>query len=473
MRVVVAGYGMAGARLAEEIRAHDPDGSAVRLTVLGAEPHHAYNRVLLSTVLTGRLDLDAIGLHDAYWAEKNQVDLRLDCPVTAIDRTRRHIRLANGSTVDYDHLVLATGSRARIPSVEGLSGVTVCPLRTVDDCARIIERARRGTPVAVLGGGLLGLEAARGLAERGCRVTVVQHRRHLMERQLDAPAAGVLARSLARLGVGLRLGVHAVRYAPGTGLTLSDGSELPVELVVVSAGVRAETGLAQEAGLTVDQGILVDDRLRTSDPRIAAIGDCARHASGGAGLVQPAWEQASVLAALLTGADPGARYTGTPMVTRLKARDVDLAALGEVHTTVEDPDAEVIQVQDPARGRSAKLVLRADRVTGAILLGVPDAAATVIQLYDSGALAPGDRLALLLGRALPAGVSTSAPGDLPGSSVLCRCNTVSKATLVAAWRDGARDLTGLANATRATTGCGGCRDAVSDLLEWLSAAEPA
>ena len=160
------------------------------------------------------------------------------------------------------------------------------------------------------------------------------------------------------------------------------------------------------------------------------------------------------------------------MVVRLKARDVDLAALGDVHATVDDDDAEVVQVHDPTRGRYAKLVLRADRVAGAILLGVPDAAATIIQLYDSGALAPSDRLALLLGRALPGAPTAASPGDLPASAVLCRCNTVTKGALVAAWRDGATDLAGLAGATRATTGCGGCKGAVADLVAWLDAAEP-
>jgi assimilatory nitrate reductase electron transfer subunit len=291
-----------------------------------------------------------------------------------------------------------------------------------------------------------------------------------MERQLDPSAADVLRRSMQRLGVRIRLGDAVVRHIPGRGVELSDGSLVPAELVVVSAGVCAQDGLAAAAGLATDNGILVDDQLCTGDPDIYAIGDCV---SGGGGLVQPAWEQAAVVAALVTGADPGARYRGTPMVVRLKARDVDLAALGDVHATVDDEDAEVVQVHDPTRGRYAKLVLRADRVAGAILLGVPDAAATIIQLYDSGALAPSDRLALLLGRALPGAPTAASPGDLPASAVLCRCNTVTKGTLVAAWRDGANDLAGLAGATRATTGCGGCKGAVADLVAWLDAAEPA
>jgi assimilatory nitrate reductase electron transfer subunit len=423
-------------------------------------------------VLAGGLSTEAVELHDEYWAEKNQVDLRIDTAVRAIDRDAKAVLLADGSHVDYDALVLATGSRAWMPPVDGLSGECVSAFRTIDDCARIVARARAGASVVVLGGGLLGLEAARGLVGRGCAVTLVHPKARLMERQLDPGAAAVLRQSMQRLGVTIRLDVEVRRHVAGQGVELGDGSFLPADLVVVSAGVRAEDGLAARAGLAVDNGIVVDEALRTADSSVFAIGDCAKPPSGGAGLVQPAWEQAAVVAARLTGENSLARYTGTPMVVRLKARDVELAALGDVHATVDDADAEVVQVHDPARGRYAKLVLRADRVAGAILLGVPDAAATIVQLYDSGALAPSDRLALLLGRALPGAPNAASPGDLPASAVVCRCNTVTKGALVSAWQHGACDVAGLVSATRATTGCGTCKDAVTDLADWLTTADP-
>jgi assimilatory nitrate reductase electron transfer subunit len=186
--------------------------------------------------------------------------------------------------------------------------------------------------------------------------------------------------------------------------------------------------------------------------------------------VQPAWEQADVLADLLTGSDPDARYTGTPWVTRLKARDLEVAALGEVHADGDDLDTEVMCLTDPAGGRYAKLVVRGEKVAGAIVLGAADAAAAITHFYDRELPVPADRLALLLGRAMPAGgQATTGPADLPGSSVVCACNSVSKAQLVAAWGRGARDSAGMAAATKATTGCGGCRDAVSGIAEWLSA----
>jgi assimilatory nitrate reductase electron transfer subunit len=476
-RVVVVGHGMAGARLAGELRRHDPAAERVAVTVVGDEPHAAYNRILLSTVLAGSLELDAVRMHAEDWPTSQRVDLRRGVAATALDRDRRRVRLADGSDVGYDAVVIATGARPWLPEVDGLlteqgrpaAGMTT--FRTRDDCARIVAGARPGMPVAVLGGGLLGLEAARGLVGRGCLVTVVHPTRHVLDRQIDAPASRILVRQLEELGIEFRLGAPAVGYLPGDGLKLADGRHVAGELVIVSAGVRAETGLASAAGIAVDRGILIDDALRTNDHRVHAIGDCAQHQGTGAGLVQPAFDQAAVLAARLTGADPAARYRGTPVVTRLKARGIDLAAMGEVHIDVDadHPDGvEVLCVQDPARGRYAKLVLREERVAGAIMLGLPDAAATIIQLFDSGARVPSDRLALLLGRALPAEQSGGSVSGLAENALVCRCNSVSKSRLVTAWQQGAKDTAALATATRATTGCGSCKAVVGSLADWLA-----
>ncbi|MFF5990190.1 FAD-dependent oxidoreductase [Prauserella flavalba] len=473
--VVVLGYGMAGARLADEIRRRDPHGERVHLTVIGDEPHHAYNRVLLSAVVGGTMRPESVRLHDEEWAARHGIDLRLDTEAREIDRAARKVMLVDGTSVGYDALVLATGSTPWLPPVEGLTDEDgelaegAVAFRSLADCERILDAARVGAPVAVLGGGLLGLEAARGLAGRGNHVTVVHPAGHVMERQLDAGAGRVLAKTLGDFGIDFRLGRFAAKYVPGDGLKLDDGSHVHADLVVVSAGVRADTTLAAGAGLAADRGVLVDDALRTSDGRIYAIGDCAQHPGTVSGLVQPAWEQADVLADLLTGTDTAARYRGTSVVTRLKARGIDLAALGETHAETGDDGAEVLCLDDPARGRYAKLVLRGDRVAGAIVLGVPDAAATITQLYDRGVPAPSDRLALLLGRALPSGAPNAAsPADLPAAAVVCRCNSVSKGQLVDAWRAGASSVAELASATRASTGCGSCKDAVCGIADWLA-----
>lgn len=474
-KVVIIGYGMAGARLADELRHRDPDGERVAVTVLGAEQQQAYNRILLSSVVAGAMRPNAVRLHAVDWAEKHHVDLHVGTPVTRIDRAARTVELADGTKHPYDALVLATGARPWIPPTEGLLNDDgdlaegVVPFRTLEDCEQIVAQAKAGAPVAVLGGGLLGLEAARGLAGRGCRVTVVHPVGHLMERQLDPGAGGVLARALTDHGIEFKLNRLAARYVAGDGLKLDDGTHVPADLVVVSAGVRAETGLAEDAGLDVDKGVLVDDALRTSDPRVHAIGDVAQHPGTISGLVQPAWEQAQVLADLLTGTDTAARYRGTQVVTRLKARGIDLSAIGDVHATTDSLEDEVVCLTDPVRGRYAKLVLRDDKVRGAILLGVPDAAATVAHCYANGTPAPSDRLALLLGRALPDEAEPAAnPATMPGSVTVCQCNNVSKAALVEAWKGGARDTAELSAATRAGTGCGGCKDVVTGIARWLA-----
>lgn len=486
--VVVVGYGMAGARLAEEIRRRDPAAERVELTVLGAEPHLAYNRILLSTVVAGSLRPEAVRLHGPDWGPRHRVDLRLGTGATRIDRARGRVELTGGGTARYHAVVLATGSRPWIPPTAGLAypdgrlADGVLQFRTIDDCERIIAAAGGGVPVAVLGGGLLGLEAARALVGRGNPVTVVHPMAHLMERQLDPGAGRVLARVLAGAGLRFRLGRTAARYVPGSGLELDDGSRVEAGLVLVCAGVRAETWLAREAGLAVRQGITVDDELRTADPSVYAIGDCAQHPGSVTGQVQPAWDQAAVLADLLTGTDEKARYRGTPTVTRLKARGVELAAMGEVHAGAgpqgggpaggpegDDPagEPEVLSLQDPAGGRYAKVVIRGGIVTGAIMLGLPDAAATATQFFDRGIPAPADRLGLLLGRALPDERPVT-PADLPANAVVCQCNTVTKGQLVSAHRAGAGTVGDLVARTRATTGCGSCHVAVQRLAGWLA-----
>lgn len=457
-RIVVVGHGMVGARLLEEVRRRDPRGETVELTVVGAEARPAYNRVLLSTVLAGGLPA-AVDLLPDGWAQEWGVDARLGAAATAIGDGILHTTTGD---LPFDVLVLATGSRAWVPPMPGAEqGI---PFRDLDDCARIVERARPGVRFAVLGGGLLGCEAARGLAGRDVKVTLVHPKPHLLERQLDPSGGEVLGAALERLGVDVRLGVRAVAW--DRGLQLADGSVIAADELVIATGVRPETALAEAAGIAVDHGIVVDDRLATSDPRVYAIGDCAQHPGTGTGLVQPGWEQAAVLADLLTGTDATARYTGTRPVTRLKARGVDLATVG---APAAFDGAEVLRFADPAGGRYAALAMEGDRVVGGAMIGMPEAAATMVQYFDTGAPAPSDRLGLLLGRT-PA--TTSDPGRLPASAVVCRCNTVTKSALVTAWRAGATDAAALSRATRAGTGCGSCTDTVCGLADWLAAADP-
>ncbi|MGC5022100.1 FAD-dependent oxidoreductase [Micromonospora sp. DT47] len=467
MNVVIVGYGMAGSRLAAELHARDGDR---KVTVLGAEPHRAYNRIMLATLLAGKIDEPDVELAEV---AGQGVDVRTGVGVTAIDRAARTVRTDDGDRIGYDHLILATGSRALVPPLAGLDAARppdrVVPFRTLTDCRRIRAAADGARTALVLGGGLLGLEAARGLAARGLDVTVVHPTGHLMERQLDPAAGTMLAGTLADLGVRTELAVPATGVAAGPDgvrLHLADGRALAADLLVLSCGVRPDTTLAAAAGLAVDRGVVVDDRLRTDDPHISAIGDCAQHDGTLTGLVAPAWAQARVVARLLTGEDPAARYRPRRVVTRLKAAGIDLAAMG-------DPDGgpgEELTFADPARGTYARLRIHDERLTGAILLGDNPSVGTVVQLFDRGGPVPADRRALLLGRSLGAGPAAPAesPALMPDAATVCQCNDVSKGALVRCWRAGARTVDEVVAVTRAGTGCGGCRDAVAGIVGWLS-----
>ncbi|MFF0151237.1 FAD-dependent oxidoreductase [Micromonospora sp. NPDC005203] len=470
-RVVIVGNGMAGARLAGELHAREGDR---KVTVLGAEPHRAYNRIMLASLLAGRVDEPDVELTEA---AGHGIDLRTGVPVTGIDRSAREVHTADGERIGYDHLVLATGARAVVPPLPGLDPADlperVVPFRTLDDCRRILAAADGARSALVLGGGLLGLEAARGLATRGLRTTVVHPRGHLMERQLDPAAGAVLAGTLAALGVTSHLAVPAIGVATdatGVRLDLADGQTLHADLLVLSCGVRPDTALAQAAGLSVGRGVLVDDRLRTSDRAISAIGDCAEHDGVLTGLVAPAWAQARVLADVLTGRDPLARYRPRPVVTRLKAAGIDLASMGD---PVGGGPGEELTFTDPSRGTYARLRIKDERLVGAILLGDNPAVGTVIQLFDRGHPVPTDRRALLLGRALGtvAAAPAASPALMPDGVTVCQCNSVSKGALVRSWRSGARTVDAVVAATRAGTGCGGCRDAVGGIVDWLGHAE--
>ncbi|WP_175420367.1 FAD-dependent oxidoreductase [Rhodococcus sp. SGAir0479] len=475
-RVVIVGNGMAGARLAEELRRRERDPLRLEIVVLGAEPRAAYNRILLSNVLAGGLTVRDTRLRPDDWWVRNHIDVRVGVRVTAIDTDARTVRGDDGTEVSYDEVVLATGSTAFVPPVDGMRADDgrVVAFRTAADCDRIAAAAEPGCRAVVLGGGLLGLEAARGLLLRGADVTVVHPRAVPMERQLDDDGGRVLTRVLTGLGVRTMLGRRAVamRDTPsGRLLDLDDGAALPVDLVVLTAGIRPATDLARAAGIAVDHGIVVDDALHTSAAHVWAIGECAQHRGQVYGLVQPGWEQADVVADRITGADPCAEYHGTPPVTRLKAHDIDLASMGDVSAQLHDPDRDVLVLADPSRARYAKLVVAGDRIVGAVLLGCPDAVGTITQLFDAQLPVPGDRMALLTGRgSTPA--DTVTPAGMPGNAVICRCNSVTKSNLTTAWRAGARSVSALATATRATTGCGGCSAAVDGICEWLRTTDP-
>lgn len=463
-RVVVVGNGMAGARLVDEVCRRDP---ATRVTVFGAEDRPAYNRILLSDVLAGKREHDEIALS----AAPGHVVQRLGTSVTHLDRAGRTVHASDGTATPYDALVLATGSTALVPPVHGIAGADgrllggVHVFRTLDDCAAITAEAGRARRAVVVGGGLLGLEAARGLLRHGLQVDVVHGAGHLMETQLDAAGGAVLRRAVEALGVGVHLGSFASGVTGGravTGVRLADGRHVEGDLVVLACGIRPQVDLARAAGLAVERGVLVDDQLRTVDPHVFALGECAQHRGSVYGLVAPAWEQAAVLADVLAGRL--AAYAGSRLVTRLKAMDLEVAAMGE--TAPEPGDTgdglEVLTFADPARHVYKKVVVRDGVVTGAVLLGDLSTAGTLTQAFDRASPLPGARLHLLF-----AGLGGAAPldaADLPDDAVVCTCNQVTAGAVRACAHSGGRTVGDVACATRATTGCGTCRGPVERLL---------
>ncbi|WP_399697255.1 NAD(P)/FAD-dependent oxidoreductase [Xenophilus sp.] len=373
MKLVVVGNGMAGMRTVEELLRLAP--GLYDITVFGAEPHPNYNRIMLSPVLAGEQMIDDIVLHPWDWYARHGIALHAGCRVTQVDRVRRRVRAvdAGGRQVEagYDRLLLATGSTPFMLPVPGRELQGVIGYRDIADTQAMIEAARRHRHAVVIGGGVLGLEAASGLARRGMQVTVVHVNAWPMDRQLDAEAGALLRRALQARGIAFRLGarteallddgsgrVRAVRFA--------DGGEIPADLVVMAVGIRPSIALAQQMRLHCERGIVVNDTLQTvTDPRVYAVGECAQHRGIAYGLVAPLFEQGRVAANHLAQMGIG-RYPGSLVPTRLKVTGIDLFSAGDF---MGGGETEEIVLSDPAGGVYRKLVLRGDRLVGACLYG--------------------------------------------------------------------------------------------------------
>jgi nitrite reductase (NADH) large subunit len=364
--LVVIGNGMAGMRTVEELLKLDPD--MYRITVFGAEPHGNYNRILLSPVLAGEKTVDDIMLHTRDWYAARGIALHAGDPVVRIDRKRRVVHAASGLAVSYDRLLVATGSTPFIVPVPGHSLPGVVGFRDLQDVDTMLAASRAGGRVVVIGGGLLGLEAANGLLRQGMEVTVVHVTASLMNQQLDAPAAELLRASLERRGLRILLSrqtaaiegdgrVRAVRFA--------DGEAIAADLVVMAAGVRPNVALAREAGLHVERAIVVDDTLQTYDPRVYAVGECVQHRRATFGLVAPIWDQARVCAAHLAGAGHR-RYVQQATATKLKVTGVDLYSAGDI---VGGEGSEDLVLRDRRGGVYKRLVVSGRHLIGAVLYG--------------------------------------------------------------------------------------------------------
>ncbi|CAM5483694.1 MULTISPECIES: NAD(P)/FAD-dependent oxidoreductase [Streptomyces] len=386
-RVVVIGAGLAGVRLARRL-----GELGTPALLVGEEEHAPYNRVLLAEVLAGRYAPEVIALPPPAGLLRTRV--------TGIDRAARTLACADGTSIGYDALVLATGSNPVLPPLRGLFSPDrqlpegVHAFRTMDDCLGLGKAVRPGVRAVVIGGGLLGVSAARALAVRGAQVVLAQQAERLMERQLDPDASRLVLRHLTELGVEVHTEcrVRDVALVAGAvrSVEMADGYALDADLVVLACGVRPRTGLAEQAGLAVHKGVLVDDELRTSDPHIHAIGDCAQHDGTVYGLAAPALEQADALAELLAG-DARARYTGTRSLTRLTLTGpdspFDLAAFGETEPRAGD---DVVRIADATRGTYRKVVVRDDRLVGGVLVGELGTVGALARAWETAEPLPDD-----------------------------------------------------------------------------------
>ena len=481
-RLVVVGNGMAGARLVEEVLARD-GGSRHQITVFGDEPCGNYNRILLSSVLARSHDPNAIFINPLPWYAANGVTLHAGVRVEAVDVRAKQVAGAGGTVEPYDTLVIATGSKPLIPPIEGLSAASakmwgrkresstgvsfkrgVFVFRTLDDCDRILAFVNRVRRAAVIGGGLLGLEAARGLVNAGLDVHGVHLMPHLMETQLDGPGARVLQQQLEQIGVRVHLEKTTTAVLGDdevTGLAFKDGSTLECEMVVIAAGIRPNVDVAVSAGLRVRRGIAVGDDLTCDGvPDVCAIGECAEHRGRVYGLVAPLWEQAHVLADRLSGKNPRALYTGSRPSTKLKVAGVDLAVMGDKDPVEEDD--EVVTYAEPSRGVYKKLVVRNNRLAGAIVLGDGAIVPSLVRLFGESSAVPENRADLLFRVIAVAAPPTE---TIPDTSVICNCNGVTKAQIIESVLQGARSVRGVSDATRACTGCGSCRHEVQAIVD--------
>ncbi len=460
-RLVVIGAGMASGRMLEHM--FDAGGD-VAVTLFNAEPRGNYNRLMLSPVLSGEKTYDQIVTHDAGWYESRGVDCRFGEPVVKIDRDRKVVVSKSGET-PYDALVIATGSAPFIIPVPGKDLPGVCTYRDLEDTNAMIAASGPGANAVVIGGGLLGLEAAAGMAARGASVTVIHLMGHLMERQLDPAAGYLLQRDLERRGIRIHckgatkaiLGKDRVEA-----VLLEDGTVYPADLVCMAVGIRPEVRLANDAHLEVGRGITVDDRMCTSDPAIFALGECVEHDKQLFGLVAPLYDQARVLAATLLGQE--AAFAPVQTATKLKVTGVDLFSAGDF---AEGPGREDIVFRDPGRGVYKRLILEGDRLIGAVMYGDTADGAWFFDHIKAGRDVSDLRETLIFGPAFAGGASANpraAVAALPPEAEICGCNGVCKGRIMTAIDSGAVTLDAVRATTKASASCGSCTGLVEQVM---------
>jgi nitrite reductase (NADH) large subunit len=471
-RLVVVGNGMAAMRTVEELLTRS---SRYDITVIGAEPHANYNRIMLSSVLAGEKTVDEIVINPRAWYDEHGVMLLTGNPATAIDRAAKTVSLAGAADIPYDKLLLGTGSKPLAPPIPGLGLPGVHAFRDIADVDAMIAASERHRRAIVIGGGLLGLEAAWGLKRRGMSVAVVHLMSTLMERQLDVTAGELLQRDLDARGIAFFTDGQTEEILgsdKAEGVLLADGRQIEADLVVLAIGIRPNIDLARAAGLDVNRGLLVGDDMRTSDPSIYAVGECIEHNGQVFGLVAPIWEQAKVCGARLAG-DDEAVYVPPPIFTSLKITGVDVFSAGAL--AAADEADEEITLHDARRGIYKKVILRDDKVVGSVLYGHVVDGPWYVQLMREKTDVSAFRDQLVFGRAFAEQAGAPVPkidiAAMPDAEQVCDCNGVSKGRICEAIR--AKELMTLDAVrahTKASASCGSCTAKVEAILAHLGGA---
>ncbi|HQW20804.1 MAG TPA: nitrite reductase large subunit NirB, partial [Rhodocyclaceae bacterium] len=471
LKLVLVGNGMAGCRTLEELLKLAPD--LYDVVVFGAEPYPNYNRILLSPVLAGEMTVQDIVLNDLDWYRDNRIKLHLNKKIVKIDRRVRKVVAEDGTEEDYDRLLLATGSNPFMLPIPGKDLPGVIAYRDIKDTDAMIDAAQHGGHAVVIGGGLLGLEAANGLKLRGMDVSIVHVSNWIMERQLDQTAATMLQKSLEEKGLKFLLGKNTGELIAGangriSAVAFKDGTQIPTDLVVMAVGIRPNTALAESAGIHCERGIVVNDTMQTYDPRIYAVGECAAHRGMAYGLVAPLFEQAKVCANHLAEFGIG-RYAGSVTSTKLKVTGIDVFSAGNFSG---GNGTEEIVLSDPSGGIYKKLVLKDNKLVGGVLYGDTSDGAWYFQMLRDGQDVHEMRDHLMFGGAAGSRHSGDAghagqnhAAAMADSAEVCGCNGVCKGTIVKAIKEnGLFTLDEVRKHTKASSSCGSCTGLVEQIL---------
>jgi nitrite reductase (NADH) large subunit len=462
-RLVLIGNGMAGVRCVEEILALEPD--RFDITIIGSEPHTNYNRILLSKVLQGNTSIEDITMNTQSWYDERGIVLHKGEEAVAIDTGRRRVRTSAGREVDYDKLILATGSDPFMLPLPGADKPGVLAFRNIKDCNALIEASRTFKRAVVIGGGLLGLEAARGLLNLGMDVSVVHIHGYIMERQLDRTASEMLRKELEGQGMRFLLEKQSERILGRKrveGLQFRDGARIETDLVVFAVGIRPNVKLAAASGIETNRAIVVNDYMETNVPGIYAVGECAEHRGIAYGLVAPLYEQGKVLAKAICGSETEG-YAGSTLYSQLKVSGVDVFSAGEIR---ESGETVSITKYDGLRRTYSKITLEGSRIVGAVLFGDTSQGNGLLRYIQRGA----DVSVLEEAESGGAASGVEYAATMPDAETVCSCNGVKKGALMSAvCEQGLRTLPEVRDCTRASSSCGGCKPVVEAIIAYALA----